>query len=77
MSSFPAWRLGLKDRSAIKVGMKADVVVFDANQVIDRSTMTQPGVEPVGVQYVLVNGGTVVAEGKVTGQRTGTILRHR
>ncbi len=76
MSSFPAWRLGLKDRGAIKAGMKADVIIFDPNQVIDRSTMTQPGIEPVGVQYVFVNGGAVVAEGKVTGERTGSVLRH-
>lgn len=76
MSSFPAWRLGLKDRGAIKVGMKADVIVFDSNQVIDRSTMTQPGIEPVGVHYVWVNGGMVVAEGKVTGERSGAVLRH-
>ena len=76
MSSFPAWRLGLKDRGAIKIGMKADVVVFDPDQVIDRSTMTQPGIEPVGVQYVLVNGGIVVAEGKVSGERPGAALRH-
>ena len=76
MTSFPAWRLGLKDRGTIKAGMKADVVVFDANQVIDRSTMTQPGIEPVGVRYVWVNGGMVVAEGKVTGERSGAILRH-
>lgn len=76
MTSFPAWRLGLKDRGTIKTGMKADVVVFDANRVIDRSTMTQPGIEPVGVQNVLVNGEVVVAEGRVTGGRSGAVLRH-
>lgn len=76
MSSFPAWRLGLKDRGAVKVGMKADIVVFNPTQVIDRSTMTQPNIESVGIQYVLVNGGTVVAEGKVTGERSGAVLRH-
>ncbi|MBL8188183.1 MAG: D-aminoacylase, partial [Acidobacteria bacterium] len=76
MSSFPAWRLGLKNRGSIKAGMKADVIVFDASHVIDRSTMTQPGIEPVGVQYVWVNGRLVVAEGKVTGERSGAVLRH-
>lgn len=76
MSSFPAWRLGLKDRGTIKAGMKADVVVFDPNQVIDRSTMTQPGIEPVGVKYVFVNGGIAVAAEKVTGERSGAVLRH-
>ncbi|MFN0112169.1 MAG: N-acyl-D-amino-acid deacylase family protein [Blastocatellia bacterium] len=76
MSSFPAWRLGLKGRGTIKVGMKADVIAFDPNQVIDRSTMTQPAIEPVGVQYVWVNGGLVVAEGKVTNERPGAVVRH-
>ena len=76
MSSFPAWRLGIANRGTIKVGMKADVVIFDPNQVMDRSTMTQPGIEPVGVNYVFVNGATVVAEGKVTGDCPGRALRH-
>ncbi|MBS1789734.1 MAG: D-aminoacylase [Acidobacteria bacterium] len=77
MSSFPAWRLGITDRGRIKAGMKADVVIFDPNQVMDRSTMTQPGIEPVGITYVFVNGATVVAEGNVTGERSGIVLRHR
>ncbi|MGE0883839.1 MAG: amidohydrolase family protein [Blastocatellales bacterium] len=74
MSSFPARRLGLKDRGLIKAGMKADIVIFDPEKVIDRSTMTQPGLEPDGIKYVLVNGETVVAEGKVAGA-SGEILR--
>lgn len=74
MSSFPADRLGLKDRGLIKTGMKADIVIFDPEKVIDRSTMTQPGLEPVGIKYVLVNGKTVVDEGKVAGA-SGEALR--
>ncbi|MEO6724435.1 MAG: D-aminoacylase [Blastocatellia bacterium] len=77
MSSFPAQRLGLRDRGILKAGMKADVVVFDPNQVVDRSTMTQPELEPVGIRYVLVNGRLVVNEGQATGERVGAVLRHR
>ncbi len=76
MSSFPAQRLGLPDRGILKVGMKADVVVFDPNQVMDQSTMTQPMLEPVGIRYVLVNGRLVVNEGRVTGEHVGVVLRH-
>ncbi|MDQ3013455.1 MAG: amidohydrolase family protein, partial [Acidobacteriota bacterium] len=76
MSSFPAQRLGLRDRGILKAGMKADVVVFDPNQVVDRSTMIQPELEPVGIRYVLVNGRLVVNEGQVTGERVGAVLRH-
>jgi N-acyl-D-aspartate/D-glutamate deacylase len=75
MSAFPAWRLGLRDRGLLKVGMKADVVVFDADKVIDRSTMTEPLNEALGIIHVLVNGAPVVADGKVTGERPGAVLR--
>ncbi|MGH9837656.1 MAG: N-acyl-D-amino-acid deacylase family protein [Blastocatellia bacterium] len=76
MSSFPARRMSLGDRGLLKPGMKADIVIFDPNRVIDRSTMTQPMIEPVGVSHVFVNGVAVVDAGKVTGERSGMILRH-
>jgi N-acyl-D-aspartate/D-glutamate deacylase len=76
MSAFPAWRLGLRDRGLIKSGMKADVVVFDPNGVIDHSTMTQPTLEPVGISNVFVNGVAVVDGGKALGERSGKVLRY-
>lgn len=76
MSSFPAWRLGLRDRGLVKAGMKADVVIFDPNTVIDHSTMTQPMLEPVGLSSVFVNGVGVVSGGNVTSERSGMVLRH-
>lgn len=76
MSSFPAERLGLRDRGTVKPGMKADIVIFNLNTIIDQSTISQPMLEPVGVSYVLVNGKLAVAEGRVTGERSGAIVRH-
>jgi N-acyl-D-amino-acid deacylase len=75
MSALPAARLKLTDRGLLKAGLKADVVLFDPKQVRDRSTMMRPMTEPVGVQYVFVNGVAVVASGDVTGERSGMILR--
>ncbi len=75
MSAFPAWRLGLRDRGLIKTGMKADVVVLEPHRVVDQSTMIQPMLEPVGIMRVFVNGVAVVEEGKVTGERSGVVLR--
>lgn len=76
MSAYPAWRLGLRDRGLLKVGMKADVVAFDANKVLDQATMTKPLAESLGIQFVIVNGVPVVENGQVTAASPGAVLRH-
>jgi N-acyl-D-aspartate/D-glutamate deacylase len=56
--------------------MKADVVVFDPDRIIDKATFTAPHAYAEGVEHVLVNGVFVVDEGKVTKNRPGKVLRH-
>lgn len=77
MTSAPASRLGLKDRGSIKKGMKADLVLFDPNTVIDRATFTEPQLFSSGVRSVYVNGEQVWDGEKVTGKLAGSILRRR
>lgn len=77
MSSFPAWRLGLKDRGLIRKGMKADLVLFDPARVTDKNTFTKPETLSEGVATVWVNGRQVWHEGKTTGQFPGMILRRK
>jgi N-acyl-D-amino-acid deacylase len=76
MTSLPAWRLGLKDRGLIRAGYKADLVLFDPANVIDRSTFQQPQMISAGISRVFVNGVAVWQDGKVTGSRPGHALRH-
>lgn len=76
MTSYPASRVGITDRGLLRPGMKADVVVFDANRIIDKATFTNPHAYAEGVAHVLVNGVSVVDEGKVTTNRPGRVLRH-
>jgi N-acyl-D-amino-acid deacylase len=77
MTSLPAWRLGLNDRGLIRPGHKADIVLFDRNRVIDRSTFQQPQLTSEGVSRVFVNGAEVWREGATTGNRPGRALRHQ
>ncbi|MDQ2731860.1 MAG: D-aminoacylase [Armatimonadota bacterium] len=76
MTSMPAKRLGLTDRGVVKVGAKADLVVFDANKIIDQADDRNPRQEPVGIDSVFVNGQRVVHRGDITGALAGEVLCH-
>ena len=59
MTTMPAARLGLKDRGAVREGMKADLVLFDPATVIDHATFEQPRALSTGIVRVWVNGEQV------------------
>ncbi len=76
MSGLPARKLGISLRGEIKEGYKADVQVFDYDEIEDKSTQNHPYKFSKGVEYVIVNGKVSVAEGKIAeGVRSGEILR--
>ncbi|MFX0079376.1 MAG: amidohydrolase family protein [Candidatus Hermodarchaeota archaeon] len=76
MTSFPAQRLGLKDRGLLREGMWADIVVFNPNTVIDKATFEQSHAFPEGIPYVIVNG-TLIVEGETIHKVfPGKVLRH-
>ena len=74
-TSLPAGRMRLADRGVLKLGMWADVVIFDPERVADRATFDEPNRLSVGMDYVFVNGVAVVAEGAMTGALPGKVLR--
>jgi dihydroorotase/N-acyl-D-amino-acid deacylase len=74
-TSLAAQRMRLADRGVLKVGMWADVVVFDPETVRDRATFDRPHQLAEGMRWVLVNGVPVIADGKATGARPGKVLR--
>ena len=74
-TSMPADQVGLTDRGRIARGMKADLVVFDADAIADTATFDDPHQYPTGIHHVLVNGVGVIEEGQHTGERPGRMLR--
>ncbi|EHK66938.1 N-acyl-D-amino-acid deacylase family protein [Achromobacter arsenitoxydans] len=74
MTSLPARVFGLAGRGQLSVGAWADIVVFDADTVVDRATWEEPTLASIGVEQVLVNGRQVfpAAAGM---PRPGKILR--
>jgi len=75
MTGMPAKRLGLTSRGCIRVGCFADITVFDPATISDKGTFTQPHQYPVGIDWVIVNGTPVVADGRFTDARPGRVLR--
>jgi len=71
ITSAPAHRLRLADRGVLKVGMRADLAVFDPETIIDCADLDDPKRYPEGVQYVLVNGQVVIDSGDHTGALPG------
>ncbi len=74
-TALPAQRMRLIDRGVLKEGMAADVVVFDPATITDKATFENPNQLSVGMDYVLVNGVPVIAQGKMTGALPGHVLR--
>lgn len=74
-SALPAQRMRLTDRGVLKAGMWADVVIFDPATVRDRATFDNPNQLSEGMDYVLVNGVPVIAQGKMSNALPGKVLR--
>jgi N-acyl-D-amino-acid deacylase len=85
MTSFPAQRLGLRDRGVLRQGAWADIVVFELERIRDRATNLYPHTYPFenyphqypeGIRYVFVNGVLVVRGDEHSGALAGKVLRH-
>jgi dihydroorotase/N-acyl-D-amino-acid deacylase len=74
-SALPSQRLRLEGRGLLRVGMWADVTIFDPATIRDLATFDNPNQLSQGMDYVLVNGVPVIDQGKMTGARPGKVLR--
>jgi N-acyl-D-aspartate/D-glutamate deacylase len=74
LTSLPAQYFRLEDRGLIRAGCAADLVVFDAAGVRDRSAGRDGPDYAEGMRHVLVNGQIAVENGVETGVRAGRVL---
>ena len=75
MTLFPAKTYGIENRGQLRKGLKADLVIFDPNTIIDKATFIQPHQYPVGISHVLVNGKWSIKNGEFLNKMNGVILR--
>lgn len=86
MTADPAAVIGLKDRGVLKAGMKADINVFNPEEVNELQPVLVndfPGDAPRyiqksrGFKATIVNGQVNVLNGEPTSARAGQVLRHQ
>ena len=75
MTGMVANRLGLRERGYVRVGARADLVVFEPDAIRDRASYEDPRNSPSGLSHVFVNGAPTVRDGEHTGARAGRVLR--
>ena len=75
MTFLPANAMGLKDRGLIQKGYKADLTIFDSDEIIDNGTYENPHQFPTGISYVIVNGKIVIDESKFKAIKPGVVLK--
>jgi len=81
MTLLPAQRLearvpAMRQKGRLRVAADADITIFDPATVLDRSTYREPSLAPVGIQHVIVNGVSVVANAQaVEGVAPGKAVR--
>jgi N-acyl-D-amino-acid deacylase len=74
MTGMSADKFGLVGRGRIVVNHFADLVLFDANRIIDKGTYQDPNQYPDGIYMVIVNGRPVVEQDKVIREKAGSLL---
>jgi len=76
-TSLPASRLGLTDRGRVAPGMRADLVLFDRQTLLDRATYEDPHQFPTGIHYVIVNGKVTLEGDKHTEAGAGEVAERQ
>jgi len=74
MTGMPAQRFGLAGRGLIRVGHCADLVLFDAEKIIDTATFNDPISAAKGIEAVWVNGVLSYTAQGTTSNRAGEFV---
>ena len=75
MTGIAAKVFGFKDRGEIREGAYADLVLFDAAEVLDAAEFSAPKQVARGIERVWVNGTETYTAGVVAANRAGRVLR--
>lgn len=76
-TGLPAQRMRVMDRGLIRPGQRADIMIWDPQEIRNNVTWMNPRVYPSGISKVFVNGALAVEDNEHTGALKGEVLRAR
>lgn len=76
ITGLPAQILNLQDRGSLAVGKRADITIFNPEQVADLTTYTDSIQKPRGIQAVLLAGRIALLDGEQQGDNLGRLVLH-
>ncbi|MGB2907590.1 MAG: D-aminoacylase [Candidatus Aminicenantaceae bacterium] len=74
MTSLPAAAFRLQKRGRLEEGFFADITIFDFQRFSDQATFSSPHQYSRGLEFVIVNGETVVEHDQHTGKLPGRVI---
>jgi N-acyl-D-aspartate/D-glutamate deacylase len=74
-TSLAADIMNWKDRGLIKKGYKADINIFDLDNIITKTSISNPHQYSEGVKYLIINGEIVLDNEQFTGKLPGKVLK--
>lgn len=77
MSGLPAATLGLENRGTLKEGHKADLIIFNPEEVRDKADFENPHQLAEGFKWVMINGQIAREEEGFSEQRFGKVLKRK
>jgi len=76
MSGLAAKAFGVRSHGLLAEGMRANLVIFDAEEVMDLATFEDPLQYPAGIRHIVVGGKLLVEDGQQSEHGTGVAVKH-
>lgn len=77
MSGLPAKTLELEDRGFIREGQKADLLIFEPEEIEDQATFEHPHRLAEGFDWIMMNGTLIREGGEFNEKAEGQVLKNK